>query len=97
MNTAIFPCVDIDRDHLRQQVAEHTGGGEVWETVAAYQVYRQREDGNMQEVAVVIRYNESVGYMLTATDSERKLTATGNSERELDVMMATVHWYQLDR
>lgn len=72
-------------------------GGETWEVKHRYEVHRIRKDGEPQDVEVQVNYSSEFGWMVTATDTERDLVATGNPSPDLQATLHTVHWNELEK
>lgn len=85
----------LDSDGIRAELDELTGG-EAWEVRHRYEVLRRRQDGQHQDVEVLISYRSDVGWLVTATDTKRGLSATGNPDHDLQATLHTVHWHELE-
>ena len=73
--------------------------GEVYH-VTYYQAVRTAKDGTIQEVEIEVLdrgpEDPHTRYHVTAVAKDGR-AASGNSGASLDTVLATVHWYKLDR
>ena len=87
---------NYDTDLLRK-LEELVPGSQVWEVVRRYRVYRYRNsDAQRQTVEVEMLFNRDIGWRIIATDTVRDITTSGPSHPDLNVVMATVRWQDLD-
>ena len=72
-------------------------GGEVWEIARRFRIHRyRRSDAKYQTVEVEMMFNRDIGWKIIATDAARDLSASGRPHPDLNVVMATVRWQDLD-
>ena len=68
--------------------------------VTTYRAYRKNKKGVDKEVTIEVLDRgpgkPDLRYLVIATDQDGK-QASGNSGPNLEVVLATVHWYDLDR
>ena len=87
---------NLEKATIRDRLNKISGIQHVRE-VTTFDLYRELESGAMQQVNVAI-YDDGpaaqLRWSILATSDDGK-TATGNSERELDVALAVVHWQNL--
>lgn len=74
-------------------------GNETWR-VERFVMERSKDDATFQEVVVEILDRGpdiSPRYHVAAQTKDGTKSCTGNSGDDLETVIATVHWYQLDR
>ena len=83
--------------NVLRRLEELVEGSEVWEITRCYRMHRYRHsDAQRQTVEVEIMFNRDSGWKVTATDSARGISASGPPHHDLNVVMATVRWQDLD-
>lgn len=87
---------DNDTDLLRR-LEDLVPGSEVWEIARRYRIHRYRySDAKRQTVEVEIMFNHDIGWRVVATDSANNISASGPPHPDLNVVLATVRWQDLD-
>ena len=82
---------------LLQRLEERVQGAEVWEIARRYRLHRYRHsDAEYQTVEVEVMYNRDIGWKIVATDAARGISASGPPHPDLNAVMATVRWQDLD-
>lgn len=88
--------LDNDTDLLRR-LEELVQGSEVWEIARRYRIHRyRRSDAQRQTVEVEIMFNRDTGWRVVARDADRNISASGPPHPDLNVVLATVGWHDLD-
>lgn len=83
-------------DVLRK-LEELVEGSEVWEIARRYRMRRYRHsDAQPQTVEVEMMFNLDSGWKIIATDTARGISASGPPHPDLNVVIATVRWQDLD-
>lgn len=83
--------------NVLRRLEELVEGSEVWEITRCYRMHRYRHsDAQRQTVEVEIMFNRDSGWKVIATDSARGISASGPPHHDLNVVMATVRWQDLD-
>ena len=82
-----------------EKLKHHLGATEVY-NITRYQAFRHAKDGVFQTVEIEVLdrgpSDPQTRYHVTAVaDDGRK--ASGNSGPNLDTVLATVHWFELDK
>jgi hypothetical protein len=82
-----------------EKLKKHMGATEVYH-VTKFKAYRTAKDGAQQEVEVEVwdrgPSSPETRYSVSATADDGK-TASGNNGSDLNTVLATVHWYNLDK
>ncbi len=95
---ASVAAMSNDETDILRELEKLVEGAEIWEIVRRYRIHRQRQsDDEYQTVEVEVMRNRGVGWLITAKDAHRNLSASGNPHRDLNVVLHTVHWGQLDK
>lgn len=87
-----------ETDILRElEEIKQLGGAEIWEIVRGYRIHRRRgSDDEHQTVEVEVMRHRDLGWMTIAKDADRNISASGNPNPDLNAVMHTVHWHELD-
>ena len=87
---------DNDTDLLRR-LEDLVQGSEVWEIARRCRIHRYRHsDAQHQTVEVEIMFNHDIGWRVVATDAANNISASGPPHPDLNVVLATVRWQDLD-
>jgi hypothetical protein len=82
---------------LLRRLEELVQGSEVWEIARRYRLHRYRHsDAEYQTVEVEVMFNLDIGWKIVATDAARDITTSGPPHPDLDFVVATVRWHDLD-
>jgi hypothetical protein len=82
---------------LLRRLEELVQGSEVWEIARRYRLHRYRHsDAEYQTVEVEAMHNRDIGWKIVATDAARGISASGPPHPDLNAVMATVRWQDLD-
>ena len=82
---------------LLRRLEELVQGSEVWEIARRYRLHRyRRSDAEYQTVEVEVLRNHDIGWKIVATDAARDISASGPPHPDLNAVMATVRWQDLD-
>ncbi len=87
-----------EQETLRAAVQDASGAFELY-SVTTFKGYRKRKDGAIKEITVEVLDGgptDQLRYHVVATDEDGR-GASGNPANTLDVVLATVHWGDLDR
>jgi hypothetical protein len=85
-----------ETDFLRR-LEDLVPGSEVWEIVRRYRIRRYRySDAQRQTVEIEMMFNRDIGWRIVATDAARDISASGPPHPDLNVVMASVRWQDLD-
>jgi hypothetical protein len=72
-------------------------GSEVWEIARRYRLRRyRRSDAEYQTVEVEVLHNRDIGWKIVAADAARGISASGPPHPDLNAVLATVRWQDLD-
>ncbi|MGH3784359.1 MAG: hypothetical protein ACRDRO_28005 [Pseudonocardiaceae bacterium] len=86
-----------DETDLHEKLEDLVPGSEVWEIERRYRLHRYRHsDAEYQTIEVEMMHNRHLGWMIVARDPARDISASGKPHPDLNVVMATVHWQDLD-
>ncbi|MGH3844927.1 MAG: hypothetical protein ACRDS0_26350 [Pseudonocardiaceae bacterium] len=86
-----------DQTDLLRKLEELVPGSQVWEIARRYRLHRYRHsDAQRQTVEVEMLFNRDIGWRILATDAVRDITASGPPHPDLNVVVATVRWQDLD-
>jgi hypothetical protein len=82
---------------LARKLEDLVQGTEVWEIARSYRIHRYRHrDAQRQTVEVEMMFNLDIGWKIIATDPNRGISVSGPSHSDLNVVLATVRWQDLD-
>jgi hypothetical protein len=82
---------------LLRRLEELVQGSEAWEIARRYRLHRYRHsDAEYQTVEVEVLRNRDIGWKIVATDEARGISASGPPHPDLNAVMATVRWQDLD-
>jgi hypothetical protein len=82
---------------LLRRLEELVQGSEVWEIARRYRLHRYRHsDAEYQTVEVEVMHNHDIGWKIVATDAARGISASGPPHPDLNAVIATVRWQDLD-
>lgn len=82
---------------LLRRLEELVQGSEVWEIARRYRLHRYRHsDAEYQTVEVEAMHNRDIGWKIVATDAARGISASGPPHPDLNAVMASVRWQDLD-
>jgi hypothetical protein len=85
-----------DTDVLRK-LEELMEGSEVWAITRRYRMHRYRHsDAQRQTVEVEMMFNHDSGWKIIATDPGRGISASGPPHPDLNIVLASVRWQDLD-
>ncbi|MGH3767433.1 MAG: hypothetical protein ACRDS0_35135 [Pseudonocardiaceae bacterium] len=88
--------INSEMDLLRR-LEVLVSGSEVWQIARRYRLHRYRHsDAQRQTVEVEMVFNPDIGWRIVATDAARDITASGPPHPDLNVVMTTVRWQDLD-
>lgn len=88
----------MDHELVIEKLKQHLHCGEVYH-VSHLRCWRTRSDGELQQVDIEILDagpNSDRRYQCSATGGDGRF-ATGNPDNNLEALLATVHWFELDR
>ena len=86
-----------DDTNLLRRLEDLVPGSEVWEIARRYQLHRYRHsDAQRQTVEVEMMFNRDIGWKIIATDAARRISASGPPHRDLNVVLTTVRWEDLE-
>jgi hypothetical protein len=89
-----MPIEDTD---IIRKLEDLCQAGEVWEIARSYRIHRyRRRDEQRQTVDVAMMFNLDAGWKIIATDPNRGISVSGPAHADLNVVLATVRWQDLD-
>jgi hypothetical protein len=87
----------IDDTDLHEKLEDLVPGSEVWEIARRYRLHRYRHsDAQRQTVEVEMMVNRDIGWKIVATDAARDITTSGPPHPDLNVVLTTVRWQDLE-
>ena len=82
---------------LLRKLEDLVQGSEVWEIARRCRLHRYRHsDAEYQTVEIEMMRNRDLGWRVVARDTARNISISANPHPDLNVVMATMHWEDLD-
>lgn len=93
----IVPTMPDGETDLLRMLEDLVQGSEVWEIARRYRLHRYRHsDAEYQTVEVEMMRNRDLGWRVVARDAARNISVSGNPHPDLNVVMATMRWQDLE-
>ena len=93
----IVPTMPNGETDLLRKLEDLVPGSEVWEIARSYRLHRYRHsDAEYQTVEVEMMLNRDLGWKIVARDEARNISVSGNPHPDLNVVMATMRWQDLE-